>query len=191
MRVASLVIVAALLVGCGNQAQYDKALADTRAALAQAKDDIADLQAAADKLPAGKDRDAVASALAKAETVRAGLESKVAAVEALNVAAKAGDTSGVGAAVSSAVAGVPYVGPYAPLIGVAVGIGYGIWQRRKRTQEATEAAQALSAETTHLTNIVRSLEVAGPEWTEQDKQAIAAVQGQATSLRVDELKAGL
>jgi hypothetical protein len=104
------------------------------------------------------------------------------------IAARTGDSSGVGGAVASSLASIPVVGPYAPIIGLLAGIGYGIWQTSKRKSEVADIGAQLSAETTNLSNVVKSIEVASPDWNEQHKADIAAIQGPETSARVEEIK---
>lgn len=192
--VAVMLGLALLLApGCNSadSQKFEAALQQTRTALADSQKQIADLKTAAEALPAGATKDKALEVLTKAEAARAGLEAKAAAVESVMVAAKSGQTDSIGPAVSSAISGIPVVGPYASIIGVVAGIGYGIWQSRKRAAETQALADSLAAESEHLTNVVKSIEVAGPDVTEADKKAIAQVQGPGTSLRVEEIKANL
>lgn len=188
-----LAVLAIIAGGCNSadSVKFDAALKETRTALDESRADIARLKAAATTLPASQARDQALDILDKAEKARASLSAKAAAVEAVRTAAATGDTDSIGPAVSSAISGIPVVGPYASLIGIAAGVGFGIWQRSKRKQDVELLASELNLESQHLANVVKSIEVAGPDVTEADKAAIRAVQGADTSLRVDEIKASL
>jgi biopolymer transport protein ExbB/TolQ len=176
--------------GCQNDAQFTQTLNETRAALVAAEKQISDLKLAVDALPPGDNQKAASDALATAEKIRADLMTRLAAVEALNTAAKTGDTQGLGAAIASALAGIPVVGPFAPLIGLLGGIGWGIYQQIKGKAAVAAVGADLATETAHLTNVVKSIEVAGPDWSDEDKKAITTIQGAATSARVEEIKTG-
>ena len=151
---------------------------------------ISTLQKEIDALPPGPMREQIKTTLAKAEALAPELAGKIDHLDQMIVAARTGDASQVGASLGGLLSGVPVVGPYAGIIGVMAGLVWGAYQRVKRAKEVDDALGTADELRGHLENVVTSIEAAGPDWTEQDKAAIRAVQGEATSKVVEEIKQG-
>jgi hypothetical protein len=139
-------------------------------------------------LPPGPARDKAAAALTAAEQLAPQLAARIDNLDQIITAARTGDASAVGSSLGGLLTGVPIIGPYAGLIGLLAGFGWGIFQRIKRAKEVDDALAAANETRDHLKNVVTSLEQAGPDWTDQDKAAIAALQGPATTAAVHEIK---
>ncbi len=186
-----LILSAGLLFsGCSDNSllQWQKARDSLKRDLIATTQQIPQLQSEVESLPPGPARDRALAALATAQTLVPQLAARIDSLDQIIVAARTGNASNLGASVGGLLSGVPVIGPYAGLIGLLAGMGWGAYQRLKRAKEVDSAVSAAGDLRDHLKNIVNSVEQAGPDWTEQDKAAIRAIQGPATSKLVAEIK---
>jgi hypothetical protein len=180
---------AVLFSGCaGGTGQWEQVRDTLQRELAATTRQLPALERELEALPPGPARQRALEALAQAQALVPRLAEKIDAVDRIILAGRGGDAGAVGAGIGGLLAGVPVIGPYAGLIGLLAGMGWGIYQRLRRANEVDEAAAAAAELRQHLANVVRSLETAGPDWTEADKAAIRAIQGEATTRVVEEIK---
>ncbi len=187
----TVTILAAFLVsGCTDTAllRWQQTRDGLKRELTATTQQISTLQKEVDALPAGPMREKIKTTLAKAEALAPELAGKIDHLDQMIVAARTGDASQVGASLGGLLAGVPVVGPYAGVIGVVAGLVWGAYQRVKRAREVDDALGAADELRGHLKNVVSSIEAAGPEWSEQDKAAVRAIQGEATTKVVEGIK---
>jgi hypothetical protein len=95
-------------------------------------------------------------------------------------AASTGDTAGLGSAISGALSGTP-LGPWGSVVGVLASLGWGIFQTINKNKQVTAA-------TTNLANVVKSIEAIPAEWDAETKRIVATVQGADTSAAVEKIK---
>jgi hypothetical protein len=176
--------------GCSDAAfaRWQRTRDTLRAELSATTQQISQLQTQIDALPPGALRDQAQAALFKAQVLAPQLETRLTSLDQVLSAAHGGDPSSLGAGVSGLLTGLPYVGPYAGIIGLLAGLGWGIYQRVRRDNDVISAQAAAEEIRRHLANVVRSLEQAGPEWSAEDKANIAAIQGPATTAAVRRIK---
>ncbi|MGA2500617.1 MAG: hypothetical protein ABSH20_22995 [Tepidisphaeraceae bacterium] len=183
-------LTAFLVSGCTDTAlcRWQQSRDTLKRELTATTQQISTLQKEIDALPPGPMREQIKATLAKAEALAPQLAGKVDRLDQMIVAARTGDATQVGSSLGGLLAGVPVVGPYAGIIGVVAGLVWGAYQRVQRAKEVDDALGTADELRGHLKNIVTSIEAAGPEWSEQDKAAIRAVQGEATTKVVEGIK---
>jgi len=176
--------------GCSDNSllQWQHARDSLKRDLIATTQQIPALQSEVESLPPGPARDRAMAALSTAQALVPQLAARIDSLDQIIEAARTGNASNLGASVGALLSGVPIIGPYAGLIGLLAGMGWGAYQRLKRAKEVDNAVAAAGDLRDHLKNVVNSVEQAGPEWTEQDKAAIRAIQGPATSKLVAEIK---
>lgn len=181
----------ATIVGCSADAaqQWQSMRQGVRAELIATTQSIGRLKAEVDRLPDGDARRTAEQALADAESLLPTLVARMDHLDTLITSSQSGDATQLGSALGGLLAGVPVIGPYAGLAGLAAGVAWGTYQRLRRRRDLVRLTATADSLRNHLKNVVLSLEQAGPEWTEQDKQQISALQGPATTRIVHELKA--
>lgn len=205
-RLIAIPLLVVCLAGCGadlNEAirLYQEASTRAKVELDAANAEAAKFRAEAERLravatsqPAGAERDRLEKAAALAEKIAADAERIIAQVrqhqtrlDELAKAAGTGDVDAAGKAITGVVSGIPGVGPYAGLIGIGITALIGFWQRQQKIKALAEAAKATNA----AEKIVESVELAGPDWSAADKEAIRKLQGVEVSTFVHEIKSKL
>jgi hypothetical protein len=190
IQISLLVIAILSFFGCNDTqlTRWTSARDEMKKDLVATTQRIAELEDQVSRLPEGPAKTEAQQALAKAQELVPLFRSKIDSLDNLIVAARAGDASNIGASVGGLLSGVPVVGPYAGLIGVLAGIGWGVFQRLARSRDLAAAQKQADDALVNLKNVVFSIEKAGPDWSEADKSAIAAIQGPSTSLAVEQIK---
>ncbi|MFI5381444.1 MAG: hypothetical protein ACHRHE_19270 [Tepidisphaerales bacterium] len=188
--ITATIFAAFLFSGCTDTAalRWQQTRDTLKRELTATTQQISTLQKEIDALPPGPMREQIKATLAKAEALAPELAGKIDHLDQMIVAARTGDATQVGSSLGGLLSGVPVVGPYAGIIGVVAGLVWGAYQRVKRAKDVDDALGTADELRGHLENVVTSIEAAGPEWSEQDKAAIRAVQGEATSKVVEEIK---
>lgn len=126
-----------------------------------------------------KQQRATAEAIEANRKLAEQLGSALKATDGIAAAAR-GDVAGIGAAV----AGIPGLGPYGPLVALGVTLVGGVVNHlRQRGQ--------IRAANAHLANVVQSVEMVGADWSDADKAAARTIQGPETTAVVHAVKAKL
>lgn len=190
-----MLLLAALLVfwGCNDTqlAQWSSARDQIQRDLAATTQQVAQVQTQVASLPDGPDKERARQVLASAQQLVPVVQAKLDNLDKLIQGATSGNASQFGSGVGGLLTGVPGIGPYAGLIGIVAGLGWGLFQNFQRGKEVSAAQTEAQAAQANLRNVVYSLELAGPDWSEQDKSNIAAIQGPQTSAAVDQIKKDL
>ena len=181
-RIVPILAIAAILSGCVGTAvsQWQAEAEKERSAYVAATQKAADWQTVANALPPGPTRDKAIAASTQASGAAVTAADRYKQLNDIVGAQKADDSAAVGKAVGNLLTGIPYIGPYAPYIGWGAGALLGLIAFIQRAKKATALM--------HLDNVVKSVEVGGPDWTEADKAQVAAIQGPQTSAAVEAAK---
>ncbi len=102
---------------------------------------IQKIQEQLDQLPEGEMKRKAQDALREAQDLAPRLSEKLVSLDQMIQSASAGDASTLGAGVTGLLTGLPVIGPYAGLIGLIAGMGFGAYQQIKRQKEVNQAIQ--------------------------------------------------
>jgi hypothetical protein len=103
---------------------------------------IQDIQKQIDTLPDGEMKTKAQNALRAAQDLAPQLSEKLTSLDQMIQSAASGDSSTLSAGVTGLLSGLPVIGPYAAMIGLLAGMGFGAWQRIKRQKEVNQAVTA-------------------------------------------------
>lgn len=130
--------------GCNanNLNQWRQARDQVATQLIATTRNIEEIQQQLDALPDGELKTKAQNALREARDLTPVLSAKLASLDQMIQSASSGDTSTLGAGVTGLLSGLPVIGPYAGIIGLLAGMGFGAWQRVKRQKEVNQAMAA-------------------------------------------------
>lgn len=180
---------AIFLKGCtADVSVLQKARDATATSLEALKQELPKAQANLDATPPGPGKDKAQAVVDALEKQIANAEAVISGADKVIQAVKSGDSGNFGAAVTQAMSSIPGVGQYGPLAGLLATLGFGVYQALQRKKLVDAAAVEVNAANANLENVVKSVEVAFPTKPPDVKATLAKVQGEATSLTVDEIK---